>query len=1636
MNGATAGLADAKGQIAIVSPTIDQAYAVPANLVTGDAKQPAIRMTGPQGVAAGLLTEGMVCRDWTIGLAATNAGKATDPQVPETAVVVHDLHGVVRTNYYDDQWLLLRSVNSNNGETTNYNYANGTVSGIQYPSGERICQQSDGFGKPLQVTKLPAPNLPGGVQRQVTEYSYSPSERLIDTWKDRGLASEAHAHLQRDQWDRITWLDTEINPSTTERTTFAYPPAPNSNPQSAFPNQITRFDGDQITLYSDPSGGGPDSIVQPVTGDTPRSTYATYDSYGRVTETGRVKHAGTVIKTTYDPAGLRIQSQTADLLNPGSFLSATFEHNSSRQISHTSDPQLDLYFQHDPYDHVTVEVDVPKDGTTASKSTCNHYSVDGRLEYTIDPEGIVTLNTYDDSGRLIQVDRGHPSKLSDWTTACLNGARAPGSIALPTVTVPPSGLTLTYQTPPGSIRDLVAASQLVSRGFALPQPATPLRAFVENLVSNILSGIGNLGRRFPGPASAPSPSWPSSTPPNDPGMQTVRIIKYAPGGFPISDADGSGVGSYFITDGFGRVIDQMNGDPAKVDPTQVVHRWRGYDTQDRVTWEAVVSGPNLPAYAKPQSVFPGLASMAEYSYDAKGRRIETDTWFFANGAAVGANLKTITQVTFDDSNRRVTTQIDQHPPLIQQSDELGRVTSETLPNGIIKTTLYSEALNGDTQTRTQPGPDGTPIVLTDNYNDQGLLLSTFQGQDERLHQEYDSYGRTTLKRVANSVTTTFGYDAYSRLISSSQAAAPSPDRENDFGYDGDDRKVTFSTVNATGTATTQAVYDGLDRLMSSQDPLKRTTTHDYYSNSFRGYHTTDPQGTLYTLNYDFAGRLTSQIAAPGKVNGLDPKSITRSFSYTSPGQMATAAVATSPPDAANGLQVTMAYDSMGNRILESTNGFLPVDIQSTFDPFGKPLTTNLVSPNGNTAVTIGRTFDELHRLATASLNQKALATLGYGGLGAAITINYGARAADPKNAGGVTTTIQYDFRGRATATDVANAGGIVASEHQMLGIDGIPRARSHRFGANGSAIYDAFEVDNAARLIKEAMAVSGGALPARELSNTDVDPLMAGGQGYLFYTLDGVANWTNVAAQNGATAVQVDPADEYTAFGNQAIVNTASGQAVAFGTNSYTFDAIGQLASATSNGNTVHFSYDALGRRVVETTSQPNQPDRTALVLWDGSDILATGSSHSDASGYRLRIGGNGLNSHLVFTDSLGSGAMYYVHQGPDNSVIALSNDSGLVEGYRYSAFGTTQFIASDGTIEKDGSGQPLTASSVSNRLLYQGQLQDPSIAGYAMRAREYLPEIGRFLSPDPAGQAGGDNRFAFVSGMPLTMTDPFGTAAQAAVDDSMSSNPDFNESNMPPPAPTCANCASSADQDVFVITHHNSTGITDFDVVPMGQIAPPQQLTNDAGWTEGEIERTIAQTNSDLQGAAYFVNKVMPAVIQVELAVLPIVGEASAVLSQVGVDVAAPEGAVQVVSNEAQGLLGTTGTAGEVNLQETALQIHDALPEGAGDFHTVAVGRMENGDLVSTISGGVFHGDSLAVSESLGVGGWVPDAYVQELGIHAEDQLLALSTAENPLVEIGVSRLYCPVCMDALADAGFEPNGGLTLILSRLLSP
>ena len=77
-----------------------------------------------------------------------------------------------------------------------------------------------------------------------------------------------------------------------------------------------------------------------------------------------------------------------------------------------------------------------------------------------------------------------------------------------------------------------------------------------------------------------------------------------------------------------------------------------------------------------------------------------------------------------------------------------------------------------------------------------------------------------------------------------------------------------------------------------------------------------------------------------------------------------------------------------------------------------------------------------------------------------------------------------------------------------------------------------------------------------------------------------------------------------------------------------------------------------------------------------------------------------------------------------------------------------------------------LGTSRVNNRFLFQGQLYDAQLGAYSMRAREYKPAWGRFLSVDPAGLAFGDNRYAFVDGRPLTMMDPSGLCGKQLYND------------------------------------------------------------------------------------------------------------------------------------------------------------------------------------------------------------------------------------------------------------------------------
>jgi len=90
-----------------------------------------------------------------------------------------------------------------------------------------------------------------------------------------------------------------------------------------------------------------------------------------------------------------------------------------------------------------------------------------------------------------------------------------------------------------------------------------------------------------------------------------------------------------------------------------------------------------------------------------------------------------------------------------------------------------------------------------------------------------------------------------------------------------------------------------------------------------------------------------------------------------------------------------------------------------------------------------------------------------------------------------------------------------------------------------------------------------------------------------------------------------------------------------------------------------------------------------------------------------------------------------YPHTDRRGSTIAVSQAGQAVETYGYGEFGQTA---------------PLTGYP----WRYTGQRLDAWTGHYNYKAREYAPNLGRFLQPDPLGFVDGPNVYAYARNNPL----------------------------------------------------------------------------------------------------------------------------------------------------------------------------------------------------------------------------------------------------------------------------------------------
>jgi RHS repeat-associated protein len=180
----------------------------------------------------------------------------------------------------------------------------------------------------------------------------------------------------------------------------------------------------------------------------------------------------------------------------------------------------------------------------------------------------------------------------------------------------------------------------------------------------------------------------------------------------------------------------------------------------------------------------------------------------------------------------------------------------------------------------------------------------------------------------------------------------------------------------------------------------------------------------------------------------------------------------------------------------------------------------------------------------------------------------------------------------------------------------------------------------------------------------------------------------------------------------------------------FTWDYENRLTRASTRKQTVRYRYDALGRRVQRYFAGTKENTK---FIYDGQDVLV-----DDNSGTLTKyLNGDGIDNKLRV--QTGNDVKYFLadHLGSTN---ALTDASGnLSSSVSYDSFGNA-------------------TGNLSTRYQFTGREFDNFTGLQYSRARWYDANLGRFISEDPIGFAGGDiNLYGYVKNNPVNFIDSTG---------------------------------------------------------------------------------------------------------------------------------------------------------------------------------------------------------------------------------------------------------------------------------------
>jgi RHS repeat-associated protein len=655
-------------------------------------------------------------------------------------------------------------------------------------------------------------------------------------------------------------------------------------------------------------------------------------------------------------------------------------------------------------------------------------------------------------------------------------------------------------------------------------------------------------------------------------------------------------------------------------------------------------------------------------------------------------------------------------------------------------------------------------VTTYNYNSSHQLLNIVDANGQTfLKFAYDTFGRVHTVTDSETYTRTIGYDNLNRVTSITY-----PDGTSDVtNYDRLDIGSTVDRLNHQTTlvhdanrrlkkvtdangVVTQYGYDNAGRMTSFQDGRNNTTTWQIDAEG-RVATKSYPSGQGYTLVYDSAGRESTRTDTVGQ---------TRTITYYADDTLKKLSYSANNTDPQN-----FKYDALYPRVVQVVDQASQAQTNFAYVPAGTNGAGRLQSETYSApqALPISYAYDELGRVSTrivGSFNENwrydklgrvkadinALGEFDYTYLGETSQPQTEALA-NAKWATQWTWANNLNDRMLHGITHTLSPGSAAARMNwlQQLAIwmgwssgDSSPAAAP--LAAADSISYTtqtgqitgrtegldtwSYGYDATDRLISAPYGGSGA------------------GQGAQ-YTYNASDFLSQIATTNPATTTNYMPnadnqvVSETTGTANINWISDQNGNVTDDGVNTYLWDAENRVLKITrkSDGHLSSFSYDGLGRRAVISERDVGGNTSSTFLAWCQGSATPCGASQGSNSTAYLSQG--------EYSTATSPAAIYYArdHLG---SVMQAADSAGNVLATRsYGDYGRMY----------NASGTP------SPTVGYAGMYMHAATGLYLTPARVYDPRDGRWLTRDPAGEAGGKNLYEYAGGDPAEMTDPFGLA-------------------------------------------------------------------------------------------------------------------------------------------------------------------------------------------------------------------------------------------------------------------------------------